>query len=75
MSRSPSTLRRGLLGLAFLGTMGFGVTQALASPRSTTAARLCSPENEAYCMDYCWKRGADAGACSAGGGGCRCYYY
>jgi hypothetical protein len=32
MSRSVSYLRRGLLGLAFVGSLGFGATQALASP-------------------------------------------
>jgi len=32
MSRSLSYLRRGLLGIAFMGSLGFGVTQAFANP-------------------------------------------
>ncbi|MBV9772602.1 MAG: hypothetical protein JO040_01545, partial [Gemmatimonadetes bacterium] len=38
MSRSLSNLRRGLLGIAFAGAMGFGVTQAFA-----TSTRIASP--------------------------------
>lgn len=32
MSRSLSYLRRGLLSIAFVGSLGFGVTQAFATP-------------------------------------------
>ncbi len=32
MSRLLSYLRRGLLGIAFVGSLGFGATQAFASP-------------------------------------------
>ena len=32
MSRLPTLLRRGLLGVAFTATLGFGATQALATP-------------------------------------------
>jgi hypothetical protein len=32
MSRSLSYLRRGLFSLAFVGSLGFGATQALANP-------------------------------------------
>jgi hypothetical protein len=32
MSRSLSYLRRGLLGIAFVGSLGFGATQAFGSP-------------------------------------------
>lgn len=28
MSRSPPNLRRGLLGVAFVGSLGFGLSQA-----------------------------------------------
>ncbi len=32
MSRSLSHLRRGLLGMAFIGSLGFGATAAVAKP-------------------------------------------
>ena len=50
MSRSLSYLRRGLLGIAFVGSLGFGVTQALASPVRTTALAEC---DAARCAARC----------------------
>lgn len=38
MSRSLSYLRRGLLGIAFVGSLGFGATQAFASPEQAREA-------------------------------------
>ena len=66
-------LRQALFASVTVGTLCFGTVQALAAPRAQ-AARLCTPEQEGYCMDYCWKRGADGGTCQTGGGGCKCYY-
>lgn len=47
--KSPMTyLRRGLLGLAFAGTMGFGATQALATPAQAAAMGNCPVEGYDY---------------------------
>jgi len=54
MSRSLSYLRRGLLGVAFVGSLGFGVTQALASPTQVASSGgWCTEEWEAYCDEQC----------------------
>jgi hypothetical protein len=50
MSRSLSYLRRGLFGIAVVGSLGFGVTQALASTRSEWA-----PAGQ-DCGEYCTAR-------------------
>ena len=43
MSRSLSYLRRGLLGIALAGSLGFGATQAFAEPKAgpATGMRSC----------------------------------
>ena len=73
MSRSLSYLRRGLFGIAFVGSMSFGVTQALAGP-ATAAASYCIPED---CWEYCQRTNQGAGLCtidpSTGGKICVCY--
>lgn len=74
MSRSLSYLRRGLLGAAVAGALGFGATQALATPAQTSARTVCSPEMEAYCAQLCGEAG---GYCqrptTPGGPFCFCY--
>ena len=51
MSRSLSYLRRGLLGIAVVGSLGFGVTTALAAPNTTTRMpAICDNYSE---MCYC----------------------
>jgi hypothetical protein len=52
MSRSLSNLRRGLLGIAFVGSLGFGVTQAFASPKRADV-KYCAPYGAPYYSDYC----------------------
>ncbi len=42
MSLSLSYLRRGLLGIALTGSLGFGTTQALAAPQETVYPS-CNP--------------------------------
>ncbi len=78
MSRSLSYLRRGLLGIAFVGSMGFGVTQAWGSPnpleRGPITVATCEDLGydypDAFCnFGYCGSQGG--GYCSAGGY-CRC---
>lgn len=52
MSRSLSYLRRGLLGLAFVGSLGFGATHALAEPQTGAAMRVpVCPTGAPY---ECW---------------------
>lgn len=55
MSRSLSYLRRGLLGIAFVGSLGFGVAQAFAGPATAPSSRLhCTPmECYAQCEGLC----------------------
>ncbi|HEV3049286.1 MAG TPA: hypothetical protein VGX50_03215 [Longimicrobium sp.] len=59
-----TNLRRGLLGLAFLGSMGFGVTQAFGSPEQAVRAQACPAK--AYDYPYA----ACRTGCPAGGGYC-----
>lgn len=68
MSRSFSYLRRGLLGVAVVGSLGFGASQALAAPPQASHQRVCY---EAYCDDYCWRNWFATGQCS--GQACYCY--
>lgn len=68
MSRSLKHLRGGLLGLAFVGTMGFGATQALATPEPSSATSVCV---QAVCAAGCIAKGYDGGRCYDGS--CSCY--
>ncbi len=52
MSRSLSYLRRGLLGAAFVGSLGFGFTQAIAAPASSKA-NWCTQSERAACQFTC----------------------
>lgn len=54
MSRSLAGLRRGIFGIAFAASLGFGVTQALASPTGATArAGQCDVVWEQWCNEQC----------------------
>jgi len=65
-------LRRSLLGLAFAGSLGFGATQALATPAESTAMAACPAMGYDYyyapCANACPLR---QGYCSEAGL-CRC---
>ena len=66
-------LRRGLLGLTLAGSLGFGATQALATPAPyAPIAEACPDEGYDYyyapCAYACPRR---QGYCAAGGI-CRC---
>ncbi|HEU0079920.1 MAG TPA: hypothetical protein VFQ76_19900 [Longimicrobiaceae bacterium] len=50
MSRSPSHLRRGLLGIAFVGSLGFGATAAVAKPEMRDPFPSC-PKGWSMCLD------------------------
>jgi hypothetical protein len=73
MNGSTTYLRRGLLGLAFAGSLGFGASQALASPAQATGTMAKCPI-QGY--DYYYAPCANAcpghqGYCSEAGL-CRC---
>ena len=71
MSRALSYLRGGLLGIAVVGSLGFGATQMLASTEPPAQRLSCPATGDDYeyepCQSYC----GGAGYCSAIGQ-CRC---
>lgn len=66
--RSIRTVRRGVLGLAFAGALGFGASQALASPAPAAAEQSC----DTVCNRACRAAGFIGGFCG-GGVSCSCY--
>lgn len=67
MSRSLSYLRRGLLGIAFVGSLGFGATQAFGTPSRAPGA-ACTPKPYEYTSAYCGLGcPGGAGYCSTAG--------
>ena len=77
MSRSLSYLRRGLPGIAFVGSLGFGTTQALAAPQQSRD-KLCPYEGllpypylASQCIDHCNELGYFDGVCLSTGCTCR----
>ncbi|MEW5929994.1 MAG: hypothetical protein AB1941_21270 [Gemmatimonadota bacterium] len=50
MKRSLSHLRRGLLGAAFVGSLGFGATVAVAKPETSNPFPSC-PKGMSMCPD------------------------
>ena len=78
MSRTLLHLRRGLLGAALLGSLGFGASQALATPREAAGTDgTClygDPGARSYCRSWCQSEGYRDGAC-ARQGFCACIGY
>jgi hypothetical protein len=72
MSRSPIYLRRGLLALACAGALGFGATQALASPEPPTRALYCPDRGFDYYYASCAASCPNNQGYCAAGGVCRC---
>ena len=68
MMRSIRTVRRGVLGLALAGALGFGASQALASPAAAPAAPSC----DTLCNRVCQAAGFIGGFCGDGVS-CSCY--
>ncbi|MEW5930420.1 MAG: hypothetical protein AB1941_23415 [Gemmatimonadota bacterium] len=68
MGRSLFYLRRGLLGFAFVGCMGFGVTQAFAAGNPMLINQTCNfndPEGSLQvCGAACYEAGYSYGFCS-----------
>lgn len=63
MSRSLSYLRRGLLGIAFVGSLGFGATQVLASSPVSRHSDSCTIDEARDCREFCSRRGK-SGTCT-----------
>lgn len=74
MQRLSHHLLRGLMALAFVGSFGFGATQAFGAPETTSAALSCPAKGYDYyyatCANNCTGR---RGYCDAEGT-CRCGY-
>ena len=60
MSRAAKWIRNGLFPAAFAAALGFGATQALASPEAPARAAACT---DAYCEQYCIDQGYTWGWC------------
>ncbi|HEX2188063.1 MAG TPA: hypothetical protein VHG51_04160 [Longimicrobiaceae bacterium] len=75
MNRSWNHLRRTMLSLAFVGTMGFGATQALAAPEQARAKGcMLDGVQVADCTAACRAKGYDVGYCGNGYCLCRSWY-
>lgn len=74
MSRSLSLLRRGLLGVAFVGSLGLGATQAFGSPDQARISS-CPATGDDYAYAYCnysLKCGPTGGGYCSAQGQCKC---
>ncbi len=70
MNRSWTRFRRALLALSFVGTMGFGATQAVAAP-DQARFQTCpwsphGPQFDEDCLYDCTRQGFDFGYCENG---------
>ncbi len=73
MSRSPTFLRRGILGVAFTTVLGFGATQALATPAQARAG-TCEGIRTLYEPPYgCPECESGFGYCNGYDDYCVCY--
>lgn len=54
MRSSTARVFQGAFGALVVGALGFGATQALASP-ATTEAASCTRQDQAVCLDYCFE--------------------
>lgn len=69
MSFSMQKVRSGVFGVTVAGALGFGATQALASP-AQPANIGC---NATICSASCWAKGYQDGICLQTG--CSCYIW
>jgi hypothetical protein len=56
-------LRKASFPMAVALAMGFGASQALATPADAPTARLCTTQEDIRCADKCRANGADGGYC------------
>jgi hypothetical protein len=77
MKRSISYLCRGLLGIAVVGSLGFGTIQALPADDPGVDIAACPwlpfPSQNEACNEECRLNSYDYGICAEGR--CRCYYF
>lgn len=71
MSRSIFNLRQWILGIAFVGAMGFGASQAFATAELAASDGTCpfsasGPYFYQPCDEYCWGLGYSYGYCENG---------
>lgn len=52
MQHSIRKVSRGILGALVVGALGFGATQALASP-AAAAREMCTKDERMTCHNYC----------------------
>lgn len=53
--RSPGRkVIQGVFNALALGALGFGATQALASPAAAKAADYCTRQDQSVCWNYCY---------------------
>jgi hypothetical protein len=69
MNQPWTQLRRAMLAFAFVGTLGFGATQAFAVPEQARF-RSCALYPEDECYAGCTAQGWDYGYCDRGQ--CKC---
>jgi hypothetical protein len=75
MSRTATMLRKASFPMAIALAMGFGASQALATPAKAPAARLCTTQEDIRCAEKCRAQFADGGYCDPlAVGRCRCIY-
>lgn len=72
MRRMLSCLQRGVLGMAVVGSLGFGAMQAFASQvTAEAAARACPAKMYEYwtadCANWCRQYGYTTGYCATNG--------
>lgn len=73
MNQPWTKLRRAMLAFAFIGTLGFGASQAIAVPtqaRNPSCSWGSGPTFDDYCYQMCVDAGFDFGYCE--NGGCQC---
>lgn len=68
MKRTGERIRLGVFGLALAGALGFGASQALATP----APRQAPPSCDEICNRVCQAAGFIGGFCGSGPS-CSCY--
>jgi hypothetical protein len=75
MSRTATMLRKASFPIAVALAMGFGASQALATPADAPTARLCTTQEDIRCAEKCQASYADGGYCDPlAPGRCRCIY-
>lgn len=69
-------LGRGIFAALVAGTLGFGATQAFASPAAPAGTQWwCTAYEEQWCDDTCVEMGASHGECTYFGTlYCKCIY-